>query len=186
MCVCVCVCACVCEANNPVLVALQEALCLWPNRPIDVVVSLGNGVPKSPLFRPHQKSVVETLKTVIESATSVDRDHYVMQAIAGHVSGHVSGHVAGHVAGHHTAPHRTAWGGEGEKGGGGGGDGVCGASPSAPTPLVRLGYYRFQPIDDRCDVELDETGDEKLAQLKVSLPHRKKERKRERKRRREK
>ena len=30
-------------ANNPCVLALQEAQCLWPGRPVDVVVSVGTG-----------------------------------------------------------------------------------------------------------------------------------------------
>jgi len=33
------------RANNPVLVALEEAALIWPNEPIDLVVSLGCGLP---------------------------------------------------------------------------------------------------------------------------------------------
>lgn len=39
-------------ANNPVLVALSEAAVLWPGRPIEYVVSLGCGEPKTRVNNP--------------------------------------------------------------------------------------------------------------------------------------
>lgn len=72
-------------SNNPVVVAFQEASCIWPDRPVELIVSFGNGVPRHELKEPKQKSVMETIGTIAEAATSVDRDHAAMENIAGYL-----------------------------------------------------------------------------------------------------
>ncbi|PRW58490.1 phospholipase A I isoform X1 isoform A [Chlorella sorokiniana] len=60
-------------ANNPAVIALQEARLLWPDHPIDVLMSVGVGV--SPAVRREKglSSFMETGSILIESATSVSR-----------------------------------------------------------------------------------------------------------------
>lgn len=60
-------------ANNPAVIALQEARLLWPERPIEVFVSIGSG--STPVIRRDKalSSFMETGSILIESATSVQR-----------------------------------------------------------------------------------------------------------------
>ena len=73
-------------SNNPVVVAFQEAAAIWPERRVDVIVSLGNGVPKHELKQPKQKTMMETIATIAESCTSVDRDHVVMESLVSYLN----------------------------------------------------------------------------------------------------
>lgn len=54
-------------ANNPAVIALQEARLLWPDHPVDVMLSLGVGV--SPAVRRERglSSFMETGSILIES-----------------------------------------------------------------------------------------------------------------------
>jgi predicted acylesterase/phospholipase RssA len=93
-------------ANNPSVIALQEARALWPDAPIDVFVSIGTG------STPHSRrgsaisAFMDTGNILIESATNVERAHEALATM---------------------------------------------------TPLIpSLKYFRFNPVDERCSMELDE------------------------------
>lgn len=53
-------------ANNPAIIALQEARLLWPDQPVDVMLSLGVGV-APPVRRERGSTFVETGSILIES-----------------------------------------------------------------------------------------------------------------------
>ena len=102
-------------ANNPGIIALQEARALWPDTPIDVFISIGTG--STPITRRDKgmSSFIDTGNIVIESATNVERVHEALATV---------------------------------------------------TPLMPgVRYYRFNPIDARCAMELDEVNPEKWAIL---------------------
>ena len=105
-------------ANNPAVVAMHEALRIWPERPIRVLISVGTGsTPPAP--RPKAvSSFVEAGSMVIESATNVDRAHEALSIMRSLV-------------------------------------------PS-------LNYFRFDPVDDRCNMDLDEISSEKWEQLEAA------------------
>lgn len=61
--------------NNPAVVAVQEARMLFPDIPIDCVVSMGVGL-APPVSRPRgMHSYLDMGSAVVESACSVDRPH---------------------------------------------------------------------------------------------------------------
>jgi calcium-independent phospholipase A2-gamma len=66
-----------CIANNPTAVAIHEAKCLWPDRKIDLVVSVGTG--KVPVRENKGGFIERTFVEMVECATSVDRVHDLMQ-----------------------------------------------------------------------------------------------------------
>lgn len=102
-------------ANNPSVVALQEARALWPDAPIDVFISIGTG--STPLARRDKavSSFIDTGNIVIESATNVERVHEALATM---------------------------------------------------TPLMpNFKYFRFNPLDPRCSMELDEIDPEKWTLL---------------------
>ena len=102
-------------ANNPSLIAVEEARALWPHTPIDVIISLGTG---STPQRKRERGIsgfIDAGSILIESATSVSRSHEALSTFA---------------------------------------------------PLVPgLKYFRFDPIDARCAMELDEIDPEKWRAL---------------------
>ena len=105
-------------SNNPSLVAVQEARALWPNTPIDVIVSLGTG------STPHRKrenasGFIAAGSIMLESATNVNRAHETLSTF---------------------------------------------------TPLVPgLKYFRFDPVDDRCEMDLDEIDPHKWMDLELAV-----------------
>jgi hypothetical protein len=106
-------------ANNPAVVALQEARLLWPDAPIDVLVSVGTGSEPDARRGRGGWSYVDTGNILIESATSVHRAH---EALA------------------------------------------------TTLPLVPgLRYFRFNPVDARCGMELDDVDPLKWAALEAAV-----------------
>ena len=102
-------------ANNPALIALQEARALWPDVPIDCLVSMGCG---STPVQKRERSVsayLETGNVLIESACSVDRADAAL----------------------------------------------CTLLPLIPG----IRYFRFNPIDMRCGMELDDIDPGNMAAL---------------------
>jgi predicted acylesterase/phospholipase RssA len=93
-------------ANNPSMIALQEARAIWPDAPIDVFVSIGTGSTPQSRRGSAISSFMDTGNILIESATNVERAHEALATM---------------------------------------------------TPLVpSLKYFRFNPVDPRCSMELDE------------------------------
>lgn len=92
-------------ANNPSLIALQEAHHLWPKEKIELLVSVGTG--SSPVCeRPEGiSSYIETGSALLESATNVEEVHRALEVISNLLPG--------------------------------------------------LQYYRLNPVDVRCEMELD-------------------------------
>lgn len=68
-------------SNNPTAIAINEAKLLWPNTPIQAVVSLGTGTyhgragPKSPDFT----TLRDKLKKLVYSATDVEATHEILK-----------------------------------------------------------------------------------------------------------
>eukprot|EP00897_Mesotaenium_endlicherianum_P003568 jgi/Mesen1/3239/ME000187S02402 len=95
-------------ANNPALIAVREARLLWPDAPIDCIVSLGCGqVPLKPRGKGGWR-IADTGQVLVESACSIERAEEALDTFLPLV-----------------------------------------------TPPIR--YFRFNPIDERCGMELDET-----------------------------
>jgi hypothetical protein len=93
-------------ANNPSVIALQEARALWPDAPIDVFVSIGTGSTPQNRRGSAISAFMDTGNILIESATNVERAHEALATM---------------------------------------------------TPLIpSLKYFRFNPVDPRCSMELDE------------------------------
>uniref|UniRef100_A0A7S0IGJ9 Patatin n=1 Tax=Micromonas pusilla TaxID=38833 RepID=A0A7S0IGJ9_MICPS len=97
--------------NNPSMLAMMEARRLWPDRPIDVVVSLGTGI--VPAKRRETSGLLNatmtatSMRVLMDSACEVDRTDAALRTLL----------------------------------------------PMIPGTK----YFRFNPVDERCDVELDET-----------------------------
>ncbi|CAI5466949.1 unnamed protein product [Closterium sp. Yama58-4] len=94
-------------ANNPTIVAVREARLLWPDLPLDCVVSLGCGsAPPKLRGRPGWR-VADTGQVLAEAATSVEQADLAFESVM----------------------------------------------PMLPD----VKYYRFNPVDERCGMDLDET-----------------------------
>lgn len=102
-------------ANNPALLALQEARALWPDVPIDCLVSLGCGGTPLQKRERSMSAYLETGNVLIESACSVERTDAAL----------------------------------------------CTLLPMIPG----IRYFRFNPVDQRCGVELDDIDPVNLAAL---------------------
>eukprot|EP00798_Chlamydomonas_sp_ICE-L_P003407 gene3408-13451_t len=62
-------------ANNPTLIAIQQARLLWPDAPLECVVSMGSGI-TPPKPRPaSMSSYMDKGSVLIENATSTERVH---------------------------------------------------------------------------------------------------------------
>ncbi|CAA6658248.1 unnamed protein product [Spirodela intermedia] len=93
-------------ANNPTIFAIREAQLLWPDTPINCIVSIGCGsVPAK--ARKGGWRYLDTGQVLIESACSVDRVEEALDTLL----------------------------------------------PMIPD----VHYFRFNPVDERCGMELDET-----------------------------
>jgi hypothetical protein len=68
-------------ANNPAIIAVREARLLWPDVPIDTLVSLGcTNLPTKP--RGKNWKHVDTGSVLIESACSVERVEEALDTLA--------------------------------------------------------------------------------------------------------
>ena len=67
-------------ANNPSIVALQEAQRLWPGRPVDCVVSVGTG--KCPPEMSEARSMYSPLSMMVEAAISTERVAEAVETLA--------------------------------------------------------------------------------------------------------
>ena len=68
-------------ANNPTMVALSEARALWPDTPIDVLVSIGSGAPSRVPARPG--SLLEWMQVVMGAALSNHTPHCLAGTLLG-------------------------------------------------------------------------------------------------------
>jgi predicted acylesterase/phospholipase RssA len=104
------------SCNNPSVVAVQEARCVWPDCDIDCIISLGSGEP--PTKEREVSSIsryIDAGTALVESACSVDRADDALQTL-------------------------------------------CPLLPGCT-------YYRFQPTNDACNIELDDNDDGLLKAL---------------------
>jgi calcium-independent phospholipase A2-gamma len=61
-------------ANNPTAIAIAEAKALWPDVPIDLVLSAGTGIrPRGPVENTNQPFVVSVAVSMLESATETEK-----------------------------------------------------------------------------------------------------------------
>jgi len=80
-------------SNNPSMVAMAEAQRLWPDRPVEVLVSLGTGIPATrPKGPPSSKGgplgpTLELLTVLMNSACSADKVHTALQLFTPSVQG---------------------------------------------------------------------------------------------------
>ena len=61
------------SANNPSVLALQQARLLWPDTPIECLVSIGSGTVPIHKREKSMSTYMDTGNVLIESACSVDR-----------------------------------------------------------------------------------------------------------------
>lgn len=66
------------STNNPTAIAIQEAKALWPDKPLDVVLSVGVG---SVPCRPCPPSMSATFGAIIEGATETEQTHHTLEAL---------------------------------------------------------------------------------------------------------
>jgi hypothetical protein len=74
-------------ANNPAAVALAEARALWPDTPVDVLVSIGSGDTPPARRERSVSTYLETGAVLIESATDTERVAGALAALAPLVPG---------------------------------------------------------------------------------------------------
>jgi hypothetical protein len=74
-------------SNNPSMVALHEAQRLWPDRPVEVLVSLGTGIPATRPKGPPSSNLLELLTVLMNSACSADKVHTALQLFSPSVQG---------------------------------------------------------------------------------------------------
>lgn len=68
-----------CPPTDPAVVALQQARLLYPDLPVEVLVSLGCG--QAPPEARSGKSIVDTGSLLVESACSTDRAHEALSTL---------------------------------------------------------------------------------------------------------
>ncbi|CAK6950879.1 calcium-independent phospholipase A2-gamma-like [Scomber scombrus] len=66
--------------NNPTALAIHECKCLWPNTPLECVVSLGTGRYETPGKNSTYTSLKTKLTNVISSATDTEEVHAMLDA----------------------------------------------------------------------------------------------------------
>lgn len=69
-------------ANNPSLVALQEAHRIWPDENIRCLLSVGVGSTPSSERQESMSSYIDTGSALLESATDVEEVHRAMEVIS--------------------------------------------------------------------------------------------------------
>lgn len=74
-------------ANNPSVVALQQARLLYPDLPIDLLVSVGSGGPAPAERDRGMSSVMDTGAVLIEAASSAERAHEALSTVLPMVPG---------------------------------------------------------------------------------------------------
>mmetsp|Transcript_9061 Transcript_9061/g.18330 ORF Transcript_9061/g.18330 Transcript_9061/m.18330 type:complete len:808 (-) Transcript_9061:356-2779(-) len=65
-------------ANNPAAVALHEAKCMYPGVPVEILVSLGNGVDARATYRKDSVGWNDMLGSIIDSAISTEYVHHTL------------------------------------------------------------------------------------------------------------
>lgn len=105
-------------ANNPSLIALQEAHKIWPHEKIELLVSVGTG--SSPICDRQEgmSSYIETGSALLESATNVEEVHKALVVVS--------------------------------------------------SLLKDLKYYRLNPVDPRCEMDLDCVDPQKWKDLELA------------------
>ena len=74
-------------ANNPAAIAVQEARLLWPDTPLECLVSLGSGaVPQAPREK-SMRSYLDTGSVLIESACETERTDATLATLLSMVPG---------------------------------------------------------------------------------------------------
>jgi len=66
--------------NNPTSLALHEAGCLWPSRPIDAIISVGTGRPPVSA-EAGAYFLLKTYSALVSSATDTERTHQVLEDV---------------------------------------------------------------------------------------------------------
>lgn len=66
------------STNNPCGIAVQEAKALWPDKPLDVVLSVGVGATPP---RPCPASMSATFGAIIEGCTETEQTHYMLESL---------------------------------------------------------------------------------------------------------
>eukprot|EP00198_Chlamydomonas_reinhardtii_P013397 XP_001702734.1 predicted protein [Chlamydomonas reinhardtii] len=105
-------------ANNPGILALQQARLLWPNTPVEALVSVGCGAAPSVRREKGAHAMLDTGAVLVDAATSPDRADEALSTL---------------------------------------------------LPLVPgCRYFRFQPVHERCAMELDDVDPAHWAALQPS------------------
>jgi hypothetical protein len=105
-------------ANNPSLLALQEAHHIWPDAPISLLVSVGTGSGPVTERQRGVSSYIDTGSALLESATNVEEVHRSLSVIS--------------------------------------------------SILPDLRYFRLNPVDIRCEMELDCVDPQKWKELELA------------------
>ncbi|KAG2446236.1 hypothetical protein HXX76_000828 [Chlamydomonas incerta] len=106
-------------ANNPGILALQQARLLWPNTPVEALVSVGCGAAPSVRREKGAHAMLDTGAVLVDAATSPDRADEALSVL---------------------------------------------------LPLVPgCRYFRFQPVHERCAMELDDVDPAHWAALQAAV-----------------
>ena len=74
-------------SNNPSMVAMHEAQRLWPDRPVEVLVSLGTGIPATRPKGTPASNILELITILMNSACSADKVHKALQLFSPAIQG---------------------------------------------------------------------------------------------------